>query len=393
MSNDAEFEKFVQDLKDKADLVEIIEATSEYRFDTGRHGRFVKCKKPDSLMVDPDWGVYTWFAKSGTKGQFETGDVFHWLKRYDNKDFTQACEYLADKYNVRMPERKHVDPEKAKAQKTRQETFELACSWFEAQLWNAPAALDYCRGRGWTDETIRKARLGFAPGTAQINDLRGEMTMNEVNLNDPATVSIVGKRGGVADWLRVMAVEDYSADWVENNYVPGLATGLRLVYPHVWRGRVVYFSARNLELADGALVNRPEKDEHGNYRPKSYNLPRSLAGERVRYYNFAFTRGADICLVLEGQPDAISAAQLGVPAVGLCGVGVDKELAEQIKNFKIKRVFVGLDNDKVGQENQVKAAALFGPMTRLVTWPNEAAQEQAPEPTEQAEEQAPEPRE
>jgi hypothetical protein len=33
-------------------------------------------------------------------------------------------------------------------------------------------------------------------------------------------------------------------------------------------------------------------------------------------------------------------------------------------------VFVGLDNDKAGRENQLKAAGLFGPMTRLVQWPN-----------------------
>jgi DNA primase len=71
---------------------------------------------------------------------------------------------------------------------------------------------------------------------------------------------------------------------------------------------------------------------------------------------------------VEGQPDAISAGQLGIPAVALAGVAADKELAELLKSFKIERVFMGLDNDPVGQANQVKAAGLFGPMTRLVTW-------------------------
>ena len=194
---DADFEKFVDELKDKADLVDVIEATSEFRFEKGRSGRYIKCAKPDSLMVDPDWGVYTWFAKAGMSGhQFETGDVFHWLERYGNMDFMAACDWLGQRYGVRMPERKGTpqQAEQAKAQKTRQEMYEIACQWFERQLWNTPEAVDYCHRRGWSDETIRKARLGFAPGYEKVNDLRGDLSMNEVNLDDAATVSITGRR-------------------------------------------------------------------------------------------------------------------------------------------------------------------------------------------------------
>ena len=370
---DADFEKFVDELKDKADLVDVIEATSEYRFEKRRSGRYIKCEKPDSLMVDPDWGVYTWFAKGGSTGhQFETGDVFHWLERYGNMDFMAACDWLGQRYGVRMPERKGTpqQAEQAKAQKTRQEMYEIACQWFEKQLWNTPEAVDYCHRRGWSDETIRKARLGFAPGYDKVNDLRGDLSMNEVNLDDAATVSITGRRGGVGAWVQTHGITDASSDWIDKDFVPGLATGVRLVFPHLWRGRVAYYSARNLEWQDGRLVNRPEKDEQGNRRPKSYNLPRSLVGERLRYYGFGFTRGAEFCLVVEGQPDAITASQLGIATIGLVGVGADEGLAEQLKRFGIGRVFVGLDNDKAGRENQLKAAGLFGPMTRLVQWPS-----------------------
>jgi DNA primase len=361
-NNDFEFEKFVEELKTKAELIDVIEATSEYRFDTRRVGRFIKCTHPDSFMVDPDWGIYTMFAKAGSGGQqFETGDVFHWLERYAHMSFWEAALWLAQRYGVKVPEQvRKVDPQKEKQQRCRLEIYELASTWFETELWKSPAALEYCHGRGWTDETIHKARLGFAPGIERLNDLRGTLTMNDVNLDDPATVSIVGKRGGVAAWILAHGIEDPSADWVDNDQINGLATFPRLVYPHIWRGRVSYFSARNLEWSDGKLLNRD--------KPKSWNLPRSLVGERLRYFNFAFTRGAENCLVIEGQPDAISAAQLGIGAVALAGVAADKELAELLKNYKIKRVFVGLDNDEVGQQNQVKAATLFGPMTRLVTW-------------------------
>ncbi len=371
MANITDFEKFIEELKNRVDLVEIIESTSSYRFETRRVGRFIKCKHPDSLMVDPDWGQYTWFAKAGDTGhQHETGDVFHWLERYGNMGFWEAAQYLAQRYGVRMPEMvRKIDAKKEAENKTRGEMFEIACKWFEAKLWTSEAALNYCHKRGWTDETIRQARLGFTPGYAALPDLRAELSMHNVNFDDPTTVSIVGKRGGVGAWILQYGIEDASADWLENDLINGLGTFTRLIFPHVWRGRVNYFSSRNLDWnEDGELIGRD--------KPKSWNLPRALVGDRQRYYNFAFTKGAENCLVVEGQPDAISAGQLGIAAVALAGVAADAELATAMKFHKIKRIFMGLDNDPVGQENQVKAAALFGPMTRLITWTDGAANEE-----------------
>lgn len=358
----SDFDKFIEDLKEKSDLIEVIEATSEYRFDTRRAGRFMKCKKPDSLMVDPNWGVYTWFAKGGTGGHsFETGDVFHWLERYASMGFWEAALWLANRYNVRVPEGgKKVDPAKEKMARTRAETFEIACRWFEDQLWKNERVVDYCHRRGWTDETIRSARLGFSPGYKNIKDLIGTLSMNEVNLDDPAAVSILGKKGGIQAWISAQGITDENPDWILNDQVHGLAAMPRLIYPHLWRGRVNYFSGRNLVEEDGRLV--------GNDKPKSFNLHKALAGERAYYFNFMFSRDADICLVVEGQADAISAGQLGFAAVALAGVSANEDLAQNFKKNKIKRIFVGLDNDKAGNQNALKTAEIFGPMTRLVTW-------------------------
>jgi DNA primase len=287
-------------------------------------------------------------------------------------DFIRACEYLSTKTGVRMPEKRYSSPEKAKESKDKLEMFELATGWFEKQLWQTPAALDYCHRRGLTDETIRRARLGFTDRNL-LQDLRGELSMNNVNMEAPATVALVGKRGGIALWAEKYKVPDASK-WIENDYVPALGYGTRIVFPHVWRGRVGYFSTRELEWQDDRLKSRPEKDAEGNKQPKNYNLPRSLAGERQRYYSFSFARGAENCLVLEGQFDALSAAQLGVSSVALVGVAPDEQMAMLMKKNNVKRVVVGLDDDKAGNENRLKAAAVFGPMTRLVKWENPAAE-------------------
>jgi DNA primase len=362
--DDGEFDRFIEELKDKADLIEVIEANSDYRFDSRRVGRYVYCKHPDSLAVDPDWGIYTWFAKPGDGGhQFETGDVFNWLQRYGNMEFWQAATYLAHRYGVKMPERTMVDPAVEKERRTRGEIYEIACNWFQDLLWKTPAAIEYAHRRGWTDETIKRSRLGFASGFDTLGDLVGTFNMHEVNQNDPAAVAIVGKRGGVGAWLKENDVKDPSADWLDDDRIFGLASMPRLIYPHIWRGRVVYFTARNLVWSDDK-ASLKGKDE----KPKAYNLPRSLVGERYRFFNLEFTRGAKNCLVVEGQADAITLMQWGIPAVALVGVGADEDMAKLFKAQKIERTFVALDNDKEGIKAQVKTAQVFGPMTRLVTW-------------------------
>lgn len=360
---DAEFEKFIEDIKDRADILTVIETTSEYRFEHRKVGRYIYCKHPDSLAVDQDWGIYTWFSKTGQSGhQFETGDVFSWLQRYANMEFWQAATWLADRYGIKIPERKGIDPAKERERRTRSEIYEAACTWFEEALWKTPAAIEYAHSRGFTDETIRKARLGFSGGLEMLQDLIGTLNMYQVNLDDPAAVALVGKRGGVAAWLHEHNVPNANSDWAEDDRIWGLATFPRLVYPHIWRGRVVYFSARNLEWSED------KKSLVGRDKPKSYNIPSALVGERFRYFNPEFTRGAKNCLVVEGQADALSLAQWGFPAIALVGVGADEGLAELLKNYKVERIFVALDNDKEGQKNQVKTAMCFGPMTRLVTW-------------------------
>lgn len=357
-----EFDRFTEELKEKSDLVEVIEATSEYRFDTRKVGRYVKCKHPDSLMVDADWGVYTWFAKSGEGGHtFESGDVFHWLERYNNMSFWEAALWLANRYGVRVPDKaKNVDPEVQKKNKSRQEVLDISCKWFEEQLWANPGVIDYCTRRGWSEKTMRAAHLGFSPGYKGIQGLMDTLMMHEVNFDDPATVSVVGKQGDVAAWINKNKIEGENPDWITKGKIHGLAAMPRLIYPHLWRGRVAYFSARNLTEENGKWV--------GGDKPKSYNLHRSLAGERSYFFNSEFTRGADICLVLEGQADAISAAQLGFSAVALAGVSASERLGELFRAHKIKRVFVGLDSDKAGKDNALKTAEIFGPLTRLIDW-------------------------
>jgi DNA primase len=362
----ARADRFVETLKDKADLIDVMQQKSRLTFER-KSGRFTYCKEHDSLAVDENWGQYTWFSKAGSAGQqYETGDVFTWLERYENMDFWEACVWLAEKYGVDVPVGMKGDGAQAKEMKSRGQAFEIAARWFEHQLWNTPAALEYAKGRGWSEETMRAARLGFSGGTAAgVKDLAGTFSMNEVNCDDPATVSLIGRRGNVAAWLKDWNIQNASESWTENDSIVGLATFPRLVYPHIWRGRVNYFTGRNLQWQDGQLVGQDVPKEG---KPKAHNLPASLVGERLRFFNAEFHRGAEICFVVEGQGDAITLAQWGFAAVALVGVAADEGLAALLKQMKVKTLYVALDDDKAGQEALMKTAGVFGPMARLFKW-------------------------
>ena len=124
----------------------------------------------------------------------------------------------------------------------------------------------------------------------------------------------------------------------------------RLVYPHIKGGRVVYLSGRTIG----------EKWH--------YNLPEVLAGERQPYYSYEYAPSEKDVVIVEGQADAISLAQWGIPALALAGVTPGEGLQEALKRHQV--VYVGLDADEAGQKNAWKVAEAIGSMVRLVSWHN-----------------------
>lgn len=382
------FQSFVEQAKDTANLIDII-SEDGYVFEKGRRGRYTYCKKPDSLAVDEEWQQYTWFAKAGEGGhQWETGDVFDWLKRYRNMEFWEALEHLAQRAGLQMPETKsqrRSNPERAKAFADRADMLRVAHGFFMEQLWKDEKALAYAHGRGWCDTTIRAvaphsanagqaksekpgeaatkgAGLGFSGGTAKATEeLRGQFELHGVELKnpDPATVAVMGLHGGVRAWCKEHEIEPQE-NWQKQDRIYGLVDFPRLIYPHMGRGgKVIYFSGRNLKVENEAYVG--EEGRHSKYNP-----PRALMGERLRYFNWLAHRRVKEIVIVEGQADAITIGQWGWPAVALCGVAADQGLAEMLRDVPNK--YLALDSDKPGEANKLVVAELLGPMTRLLEW-------------------------
>ncbi|GAC1667308.1 MAG: DNA primase [Candidatus Limnocylindrales bacterium] len=135
----------------------------------------------------------------------EGGDIFSFVMKRDSLSFPEALKVLAAKAGVEIDERTtREDARKARLR----DVMESTIAFYHAVLTGSKTgqpALDYLRGRGFTDATIATYQLGYAPGgwdqlartLAAKRQVRPE-DLVEVGLAQPRQSA----RGGVYDRFR-----------------------------------------------------------------------------------------------------------------------------------------------------------------------------------------------
>lgn len=310
------------------------------------HGRYRRARQHDSLVVDVHNQAYFWNSKS------ESGDVISWIQRRTNTDFKGAIENLCRRAGLPDPNWEHESSAQRMITRAREDTFQAACGVFSRWLFKNDAALAYAHSRGWNDDALKDARIGYTGGSERGTGLRDELLKEliaaNVDVDGPAAVALLGFHGDVAKWASAHGVEPME-NWVRDGRITGLIGQDMLVYPHIKSGRVVYYSARSIK----------EK--------RHYNLPEALVGPRQIYLNHKWSSHSEECVIVEGQADALSLAQLEIPAIALAGVSTGNEL-----NYPGKKdgviFYVGLDADQAGTASKPKLANLIGPLCRMLVW-------------------------
>jgi len=115
-------------------------------------------EKTPSFYVNPELGLFKCF------GCGLGGDVFEFLMKIERITFPEAGERLAERAGLRW----HVhrgDEAAAKRRQLARKANEVAVQHFEAVLHSPQGkpGLDYLLGRGFSDEIVRRFRLGYAP--------------------------------------------------------------------------------------------------------------------------------------------------------------------------------------------------------------------------------------
>jgi DNA primase len=148
-------------------------------------------EKSPSFSVSPAKGIYKCF------GCGKAGDSLRFLMDIDQLSYPDAIRKLADKYGIEIEEREQSPEEQEQAQikETLFQVNEVVAQWFQEQMWETEegqiAALSYFRERGFTDETIRTFRLGYAPKSwTGLGDFAKEGVQRRVPANPGVDIKI-----------------------------------------------------------------------------------------------------------------------------------------------------------------------------------------------------------
>ena len=295
-------------------------------------------EKTPSFYVSPAKGIFKCF------GCGEGGDAISFLEKLDGLDYVGALRRLAHKYNITIEEAEVSNEVRAERQRTEalQLVNDYARDFYREQLTatdeGRAIGLSYFRQRGYTDETIAKFELGFAPP-------RGD-ALKRAALD----------AGYQRDYLKDLGLitKDGSRDFLRD----------RVVFPiHSQSGKVVAFAGRILRKREHApkYLNSPETE--------LYDKSATLYGLHLAR---TAIRRADQCLITEGYADVIALYQAGVTnAVPTSGTSLTAGHIRLIKRLTQRVVFL-YDGDKAGVKAALRGLDLVlaeGMEVRLVLLP------------------------
>ena len=283
---------------------------------------FHKEKSP-SFSVNPHRQIFYCF------GCHKGGDVFSFIKEYENLEFPEAVRRLAERARIPMEyEQGGGDREERSLKENLLQIHEqITIRWHQALANDAggQVARDYLTRRGVTDEAIKLFRLGFAP-----DDWEDTVNWSKATAYEPALVEkaglIIRKEGSGRYYDRFRG---------------------RLMFPICdEQGRVIGFSGKSLSGDQKAAkyVNSPETP--------IFTKSKVFFGLDKSKRNLLDAGSAIVC---EGQLDLISCFMAGVGnVVAPQGTALTGDHVRILKRY-VTEVVLCFDSDEAGQNAAVRS--------------------------------------
>ncbi|MBU2090129.1 MAG: DNA primase [Alphaproteobacteria bacterium] len=326
--------EFLNELRDRLPVSEIVGR----RVRLQRKGREFQglCpfhnEKTPSFTVNDDKGFYHCF------GCGAHGDVITFVIETEALSFPETVEKLAQMAGLDVPREKPEDRERQQKRRTLEDVVEAACLWYERNL-RLPVgkeAMEYLKGRGLDEATLKRFRLGYAPNERSalkahlVAEGYEETLIVEAGLHKPAEDTPDGKRGPI--------------DYFRN----------RVIFPITdRRGRVIGFGGRVM----------------GDGQPKYLNSPDTPLFHKGRVlYGLAQARESagkiGSVLVTEGYMDVIGLAMGGFDyAVAPLGTALTEDQIIQLWKLAPEPVLC-FDGDSAGQRAAARAAERALPLLK-----------------------------
>ncbi len=279
-------------------------------------------EKTPSFNVNPHRQIFHCF------GCHKGGDVFTFVKEYENIPFPDAVRRLAERAKIVL----EVDSSPGQQQTRHVKDILLLIHEQITQRWqnalatqaSGQAARDYLAGRGLSEDAVKLFRLGYAPDDWHDTVNWGRSKGHEPELLEQAGLVIKKEGGGFYDRFRG-----------------------RLMFPICdEQGRVIGFSGRVLEkdAKTAKYVNSPETPIFTKGKV-FFGLDKSKRA----------LLDAECAIVCEGQIDLISCFMAGVQnIVAPQGTALTADHARILKRY-VDEVVLCFDSDNAGQNATVRS--------------------------------------
>ncbi|MDR1543368.1 MAG: DNA primase [Prevotellaceae bacterium] len=300
-------------------------------------------EKTGSFNVNPARNIFKCF------GCGEGGNSVHFIMKHEQLSYPDALRYLAKKYHIEIQERKLTEEEK-NLQSERESLLlanEFAVEIYAQCLNNRPdgkaVGKAYFYERGFTDETIKRFNLGYAPDEYEFLINEAQKRGIPVETLEKVGLALKSDKGGYYERFRG-----------------------RVMFPiHSISGKIVAFGGRILGNKTDKLakyVNSPESEIYH----KSNEL-----------YGIYFAKNEivkqDKCFLVEGYTDVISMAQAGVKnVVASSGTSLTQGQIKLIHRFT-PNITVIYDGDAAGIKASIRGIDLLlaeGMKVKTVLLPN-----------------------
>ncbi len=315
-------ESFIQELKYRNDIESVVESYVRLK----RGGKTLAGLCPFHSEKSPSFHVYPDTQSFYCFGCGAGGDVIAFVRRIENLEYMEALRFLAQRVGLAMPE--EVENDGSARLKTRILEINREAARIFHQNLSSPAGregLNYLRGRGLSDRTIRRFGLGYS--LAGWDNLYKALSARGFTEDELIAASVVSRRkqgDGCFDMFRG-----------------------RVMFPILdLRGNVVGFGGRQLGEGGPKYLNSPDTPVF----KKSRNL---------FALNFAKSSKEKGMILAEGYMDVIALHQAGFDnAVATLGTALTPEQCRLISQYG-DSVSLSYDSDEPGQKATRRAVSLL----------------------------------
>lgn len=299
-------------------------------------------EKTPSFVVSPAKQIFKCFSTG--KG----GTVVSFLMEKEHFSYPEALKWLANKYNIAIPEERESTAEELAILNERDSLYiinDFARSYFVQQMSNSDEGkaigLSYFEERGFRKDIIEKFQLGYC-----------------LNKGDDFTKAALEK-GYKLDYLEKVGLVK-SKDDRHFDFFRG-----RVMFPiHSISGRVLGFGGRTL-ITDKKIA-------------KYFNSPESIIYNKSEIlYGLYFAKGDiikyDNCFLCEGYTDVISLHQAGLMnVVASSGTSLTKDQIKLIRRYT-QNITILYDGDSAGIKASFRGIDLIleeGMNVKVVLFPD-----------------------